>query len=287
MREACDRLIGWTMWEFDSLANMDAKNLSEIDYHFQTFDAILCYDEVTAEAMRPHCPDDLPLLVLQGGYDPEPWGAVERDWFSDRFGFAMCGVLSERKNPFAAIAAFKELKTEYPVEFEGAELHLKDTSGSLHPAIMETIPKLRIHYETWPMDVLKEFYRNQHVLLAPSHGEGKNLPALEFLSTGGTVIASNWGGHAQWLSDEYAYPVPVTLGQMPFHPDVHWANIDMEGLKAAMLSAYRNRDEAKKKGDIAARTIPAMCNWSTVVERLFTIANNLERREVTLIRGMP
>jgi glycogen synthase len=128
-----------------------------------------------------------------------------------------------------------------------------------------------VHYNVWPEDVLREFYAAQHVLLAPSRGEGKNMPALEFQSTGGAVIATNWGGHQQWLSPAYAYPLNYDLVPLsPRTPNCLNARASKDHLKALMLHTFRNRDEVARKARVASEAIPAMCSWDAVLRRLFT-----------------
>lgn len=261
-------IVGWTMWEYTSVSNMDRSARKTLRRRTRHLDLLLCYDEVSRAALEPRV--DCPVAVLQGGFDPALWKPQRRDWGSDRFGFCMVGALSPRKDPFVAIQAFQSLKDDPGVEFDGAELHLKTNVAGLHPAMAEHIPKMRVHYAVWPMDVLVKFYAANHVLLAPSRGEGKNVPALEFMSTGGTAIATNWGGHVQWMNPSYAYPLdyierPVDEG----HPDCLQARASVEHLRDLMLHTYRNRDEARAKGDLAASVIPEMCSWDAVVERLF------------------
>jgi glycosyltransferase involved in cell wall biosynthesis len=266
-RRAAKVAIGWTMWEYSSLENLKTKPSHR--KRFGLYDAIIAYDTVTAGALEPHLHGPK-LGVVQGGYWPQLWPYMERDWHSDRFGFAMHGQLHERKDPFVAIQAFTELKMEYPDEFEPAELHLHTNIPGLHPAMEQVIPKLRIHYDVWPQDILREFYRKQHVLLAPSRGEGKNMPALEFLSTGGTVIATDWGGHQQWLSPAYGYPLDYELRPVSgAHPTCLNARASKDHLKALMLHTFRNRDEAREKGLRGSEAIPALCGWHPVMERLF------------------
>jgi glycosyltransferase involved in cell wall biosynthesis len=181
----------------------------------------------------------------------------------------MTGMLSERKDPFVTIMAFKELKEEYPEEFEPAELHLKTMSPGLHSAMEQWVPKLRVHYASWPEDVLKQFYATQHVLCAPSRGEGKNMPALEFQSMGGAVIATNWGGHTGWLSDEYAYPLNYKLMPLDGNGKVSNARADKDHMKALMLHTFRNRSEVKHKADLASEIIPQMMSWDAKVAQLY------------------
>lgn len=258
--------IAWSMWEWSNFKNLRGR--STLKSRLAGFDAVLAYDPVTKGCFEDYYKGPIP--ILQGGYEPDEWKYDEtRDWFSDRWGFAMVGQLHERKDPFVAIQAFQELKNDPNVEFDGAELHLKTNAPGLHKAMEEVIPKLRIHYATWSNEVLRAFYGVQHVLLAPSRGEGKNLPALEMQSTGGTVIATNWGGHTQWLDSSMNYALDYVLADDPEYPGVYNARASVEHLKELMLHTYQNRAEPRDKGRLASQTIPKMCSWDAVVEKLF------------------
>lgn len=296
-RRAAKVTVAHTMWEYTSLDNL--KGRGTLRKRLTDYDVVLGYDSVTTGAFERYInPTKTGLGVLQGGFWPDDWPFVSRDWDSGRFGFCMVGALHERKDPFVAIQAHKELKEEYPEEYDGAELHLKTTQLGLHPAMEHWVPKLRVHYDTWPDDVLHEFYASQHVLLAPSRGEGKNMPALEMQATGGAVIATNWGGHTQWLSPAYAYPLDYTLKPVSAKtPNCLNARASKEHLKALMLHTYRNRDEVRAKAEKASKLIGQMCSWQTVIDRMFLRLNDLApggdrlldraRRQGELAKGHP
>jgi glycosyltransferase involved in cell wall biosynthesis len=253
--------IGWTMWEYTNLLN--AEGQEKFRKQYEHFDALVAYDEVTAGCLRDHY--DGPILVHQGGYEPEQWTAVDRDWEAEDFYFAMIGVLSPRKDPFVSIQAFVEAQAEDEEFAQHARLSLKTSVPGLHSKMQDVYPNLRIFYDVWPTSTVQKFYEAQHVLLCPSRGEGKNLPALEFMTTGGTVIATDWGGHQQWLSDEYAYPLDYRLAPVEGYPNTLNARADVQHLKALLLHTFRNRAEVKAKGDLAREAIPAKHNWDHVM----------------------
>lgn len=271
-REDTGLRVAWSMWEYSSFGNLRGR--SKLKKNLKDFDVVVGYDKVTVDCFEPYF--DGPILKVQGGYWPEDWPVAEgRDWHSDRFGFCMVGQLHMRKDPFVAIQAFQELKNDPSIEFEGAELHLKTQMPGLHSAMEKVIPKLRIHYAMWPNDILYKFYETQHVLLAPSRGEGKNMPALEMQSTGGAVIATNWGGHTEWLNPEYSYPLDYVLRPAEDGiPNTLNARASVEHMKELMLHCYRNRDEVRRKGELASQVISKMCSWDAVIERLLLRLGN-------------
>jgi len=266
--------VAWTMWEFLKLVpeyepqtNPDWKPLRK---RLENFDILFTYDEVSYQALDPHVPEGVVHSQLQGGYDPTFWERYERDWFSERFMFCMVGALNARKAPFDVIEAFRTLKMDYPDDVTGMRLGIKTNVPSLHPAMADWCPDLRIYCDTWPRETLRDFYHASHVLLAPSWGEGKNVPAMEMMTTGGAVAMSDFGGHRVWGSSEYSYPLGYTLAtHTPEYPANLSARVSKETLMETMLHMYRNRDEVKRKADLASRIIPQMCSWDAVVDNLF------------------
>jgi glycosyltransferase involved in cell wall biosynthesis len=266
------KTMAWTMWEFRSMGEQFDAPFGPEGYHkdlrerLATYDVLGVYDEVSREALMPYVSEDTEVIKLQGGYWSEAWRADPRDrnW-EGTFRFCMHGQLHQRKNPFAAIEAFNKLKKEHGDDFD-AELHLKTTIRVLHPSMEQAYPGVKIWYETWSEKQLKEFYQRCHCLLAPSWGEGKNLPALQAQSTGLPVIATNVGGHAEWMDDDWSYDANFDWGEHV--PGIQSARVDVGHLASQMWRVYTNREEARRKGALAARVIPPQLDWSKVVERL-------------------
>lgn len=253
----------WSMWEFTSLDNCAGR--SKLRRALAGYDLVVGYDGVSSGALRPYVRST--QATVQGGYWPQKWPARPRDWNAKTLQFCMVGALGLRKDPFLAVEAFAELRREHP-EVDIA-LNLKTVVPGLHSKMADAYPGLRVFYEVWPEEVLREFYYSQHVLLAPSRGEGKNLPALEMLSSGGTVIATNFGGHTGWLSSAVGYPLDFELQPLsPATPNCRWAKASKDHLKKMMLDVYNNRDQAARKAQTAAQLIPQMCAWPKAVDRL-------------------
>lgn len=257
--------IGWTMWEYSNLGNLPGR--SKLRKKLREFDAVVGYDDVTVDGFRSHFSG--PLIIQQGGFWPKDWPLMERDYFEENFYFCMLGVLSERKDPFVAIEAFIMAQREHPEFAKHARLSLKTNVPGLHSSMADVHEGLRIYYDNWPYETVLKFYESQHVLVAPSRGEGKNMPALEFMSTGGTVIATDWAGHTQWLDSSYAYPLDYELKPVsPEYPNTLNARASVQHLKELMIHTFENRAEVKRKADLAGQIIPRACSWDTVIENL-------------------
>jgi hypothetical protein len=275
--------VAWTMWEFAGGPGKNGKPVSGLVPHcgrrstlrkrLRWYDMVLGYDQVSLDALAPYIPATVHGGVLQGGFESGLWKKTERDWFGDRFGFIMHGALGSRKCPWTTIQAFNELKFEQP-GFDGATLALHTSApGTLFPELNGPLAnqKVRVFIEAFDKATLDDFYAAGHCLVAPSRGEGKNLPALEFMATGGVVAATNFGGHTQWLNADYAYPLDYTLS--PTFENKPWAahdaKVGVAHLKDVLWHIYTHRSEARQKAELAARTIPRMCDWQTVLEALF------------------
>jgi hypothetical protein len=261
--------LAWTMWEWNSLSNVDTVNSANCEHAFRVtdylresisrFDAVLAYDEVSQQALTPYHDN---IHILQGGVTPlQP---VKRDWLASPFRFLMCGVLSERKGPFKAVNAFKILRDAG--ELTDATLTLKSTYPSMHPAMEQWCPGLKIVNALWPTSRLHELFGVSHVMLAPSRGEGKNRPGIEFATSGGAFVGPRFGGHAQWMSSDYTWPVNFTLRD--FGAGAHGADVSVSHLAEIMLALYTDRHETKRRADTAARCLPAQVSWDSVLECL-------------------
>jgi glycosyltransferase involved in cell wall biosynthesis len=273
--------LAWSMWEWSSLDNIDEVSQSNCEHAFKArdhmekalsrFDGVLAYDEVSQQALAPY---HARVDILQGGCRALP--EVRRDWDAKPFRFLMLGALSSRKNPFAAVLAFKKLREAG--ELENAQLVLKTTIPGLHPSMEQWCPGLKIIGELWSVDQVHELYRQSHVLLAPSWGEGKNRPAIEFATSGGAVAATMIGGHAQWMSPEYTWPLRFNLEETS--PGALAAVVDSDHLAETMLALYTDRAETARRSAVAARVLPGVVSWERVLERLM-----LKLRDIAGPRG--
>lgn len=319
-RRATGLAVAWTMWEFspspgpsevlrwapDGKSKVPvilqpkpgalyplAKNRSSFTKRMKWYDLLLAYDPVSLSALEPLLPPHVARGILLGGYDSENWRPVTRDWFGDQFGFAMHGALNNRKQPFLVLQAHLELREEHADYAAQARLSFHTTTPPLFPELEGILNKdsdkrVRIFYDTWTDATLKEFYAANHCLVYPSQGEGKNVPCLEFMSTGGTVIHTRRGGPEMWLTGDTGFEVPYVLRPVVAqHPDgAYSARVELAELKAVMLEVFRNRGEARRRGELASRLIPQQLDWQVVAADMFRRIRDLCGRQGEILYNM-
>jgi glycosyltransferase involved in cell wall biosynthesis len=292
-REATRLAVAWTMWEMcpgpadpkSGMLHCEAIEDHTDEYgndhdglakRLQWFDAVLGYSNVTLQALDPYIPETVHRGVLQGGFEAGEWQYMERDWSDDGvFRFGMHGALNRRKEPFLLLQAFLELCDEHPEFKKDARLLFHTNVPGVFPEMNEIYEKsgigVRVYMAAWDKPTLEQYYQACHALVYPSHGEGKNLPALEHAATGGVELVTDWSGHQEWLNPDYAYPLACTVQPMtPGKPELaHWAVVEIAEVKRVMWHVFTHRAEARAKGELAARLIPQMCSWDAVVENLF------------------
>lgn len=266
-----DVTIGWTMWEATSLKGiMPEKDRRTLTKRIEDFDALVGYSDVDLQAFGPHFKKK-PIIIQQGGFDPTKWPVLEdRDWGDEKIRFIQHGVLGPRKDPFRLVKAFAQLSEENEAFAKGATLALHTTTPGLSSKMEEVYTNLRIFYDVWTTEEVRYFYESAHVLVSPARGEGKNLPALEFMSTGGAVIATDFAGHKQWLSPEYAYPLAYTMAPATDKPnsDAMNARADIQDLKRLLLHCFENRAEVQQKGELASQIVRQAHSWDHVLGKL-------------------
>jgi glycosyltransferase involved in cell wall biosynthesis len=273
--------VGWSMWEKSLLTRDDMRGagwthphnrkhwwskgpLVKEGRHKNWLDlmVVTCPDNVAAfQHLDPH----LPYAVVPNGIDPKLFPVMERERGGPMV-FASIGMLNGRKDPFATLAAWERAQQLNP-GFD-ARLVLKTSTTGLHPKIAERYRNVAVITDEWPRAAVVEFYRNVDVLVSSSRGEGNNKPAMEFMSTGGPVMATDWSGHRNWLHEAWGYPLSGELEPVADGSSVMDFRVNVEQMAGTFLHCWANPEEVRRKGELAAQYIRQDLSWARVAERL-------------------
>lgn len=266
--------VGYTMWErlpmvVDDFVNADwakYENRERVpqDVSFAGLAGLIVTCPMNVEALAPFA-DGVQTAVVPCGIEADRWPVLRRST-TDRMKFLYAGMLNGRKDPWVLLDAWDELKKERP-DFD-AQLHLHTLAPGLHPKIMERYPDVILTERPLPPEKVVDLYHGAHAYVCTSRGEGNNKPAMEFMAFGGTVLATDWSGHQNWLHPDATYPLPGKLEPAASAPEgVLEFRVDKEALKRQLLYCWSHREEVAKKGEIAASFIRSSHSWEHVAQR--------------------
>ena len=126
-------------------------------------------------------------------------------------------------------------------------------------------PRVTVTISRATPEELLPWYQGLDTLLGPSMSECKHLPPIEALSCGTPVILSDIPGHRTWATDDMVTYVPTK----PYHADIGYTGgaVSVQDLADAIWLHYSHPEEQRVKAALAARTLPAMLDWSKAIER--------------------
>ena len=265
MQERIKVKIGYTMWEQTRLT----KDLWVKGNPYDPFTELWVPCEMNIEPFKEFAPCKN-IHVMPLGINTKFFKYSKRT--SKRpFRFCMNGALGYRKGTFDVINAFREIRLRHP-EWN-IELHLKTSAKGMLPQMESWAPGLKIHNKMFWRDELLNFYHRMDCMVSPSRGEGFHQPPLEFLSTGGIVITTTWGGMESWYNDRWAYPVNYHLIEVGMKwpgtlPGSKWAEPHQDSIEAQMEYVYLNQSQAFAKAHTASQEIPSLHDWDIVAGRM-------------------
>lgn len=167
----------------------------------------------------------------------------------------------ERKNPLAAIEAFKRA---FPPD-SGPSLVVKSINHEFHPHAHERL--LLAAAEHPDVHLLDNYVsaRDKNAMIASAdcyvslhRAEGFGLTMAEAMCLGKPVIATRYGGNLDFMDDRNSWlvdcrMVPIGAGQKPYPAEGEWADPDLDQAAHHMRSIFADPAAARDRGARAAR----------------------------------
>ncbi|MEM7499346.1 MAG: glycosyltransferase [Pseudomonadota bacterium] len=280
-REDALHTIAFLLWELEAVPRAHRLCLDIVD-------EIWCPTRYVADIYRPHT-DAKVVTVGKGISLPTPqridrarFGLPERAFvFLVSFDFHSS---VERKNPLAAVRAFRRafdgawgdsavhlvIKTTPPVAD-----HWGDPNG-MWPRILaeaEADPRIVLVSEHLPFRVLLGLIESADCLVSPHRAEGFGYMPAYALSLGRPVIATDYSGTRDFVSDATGYPVPWTARAVApgesilAVEDAFWADVDVDALARAMRRLRDRPLEARSRAAAGQRLMAAEYSMAACAAR--------------------
>ncbi len=173
---------------------------------------------------------------------------------------------------------------------DNPETHLQEKIEAHAKALgfrIDRLPRFELLTDELPITDLPRLYKAMDCLVAPSRGEGWGRPQHEAMMMGLPVIATNWSGNTEFMTDDTALLVDFELveadnfeSSQSHYAGHRWAEPFEEHLRQQMRRVFDKPSEGRRIGQ-SART-HVLKHYSNeavaelVAERLQTIEQNLK-----------
>ncbi len=289
-----DRLnVGCFWWELPVIPKKWIESL-------QFFDVLLAGSQFICSTFESRLSNVFTLFFRHPFYLPEDIQASRSNFELPRncvvFG-TICEPSSdfERKNPFAAIQAFKRIAAECP----DAHLAVRINNASLadqHPALSrmrkECAGDSRIHLIERPLmynDVLS-LYASCDVFVALHRAEGLGFGLMETMTLGKPVIATGWSGNMTFMNHTNSclvnYKLVPVQGSVTAYDrrligkDALWAEPDIETAAAWMKRLVDDPNLRLRIGNKAANDMAVFQERAAQGQFIEELSNILSERDI-------
>lgn len=169
-----------------------------------------------------------------------------------------------RKNPLGLLSAFQRA---FPDPDERVGLVLKATGASHHGPETRAVlaeaarrdPRITVIDRTLPRDEVLSLIRGCDAYVSLHRSEGFGYGMAEAMALGRPVVATDYSGSADFLSEATGYPVPCRLvpvraGDYPHGEGQVWAEPDLDAAAASMRRVRQARAEREARA-VAGRLL--------------------------------
>ena len=271
LRRSARHTIGWWWWELASFP-------TKWHHHFKKFDELWVGSNFIRDALQPHTSKR--VITMGVPVEPEPIAAVNRASFGipeRRFiWLAMFDGASPlpRKNPYGTIEAYRRAFGPYfketvlvlkainvPPEQRERLLTMVQSVGGI--LLDQELPSAQVHGLQKLSDGSISLHRS----------EGFGLTIAEAMYWGKPVIATQYGGPTDYLTEQNSWPIsyyltPLSQPVGPYEASSLWAEPDLEEAAHRLRYVIAMPTEAAKRGTAASEYIRQQYHPATVAQRM-------------------
>lgn len=215
--------------------------------------------------------------------------------YKENFRFLSVGKWEERKG-------WPVLLKAYISEFDHSDdvtllirSTLDDKNQKQYETILESIatelgkdkkdfPSIHFLKDQLPYSKLPSLYKAVDAFVIATHGEGWGLPIVESMAMKLPVIATNWSGSTEFLTEQNSYPLPIESLVKSTTPGHNWAQPLHLALKTLMRYVYENRAESIETGKVAREDIVNHYSYDKIAEIVIEKINDLIKNKEEILR---
>ncbi len=238
--------------------------------------------------------DPARVRVIPNGVDTDVFAPQGARWLPEGcrgFVFLFVGGAIQRKGVDVLAAAYRRAFSRS----DEVTLVVKDLGSTTfyrHNSLVADLQRLaedatqpRLVVLTQEMDdpALAALYRAADALVLPYRGEGFGMPIAEAMACGKPVITTELGPSRDFCSDDTTYLIPATISPVPGDPPPFgelsepfaWFEPDVDALAERLRYVFEHRDEARRRGRLAAEKIRVSHSWPAITAMYLTRIRSL------------
>jgi len=123
-------------------------------------------------------------------------------------------------------------------------------------------------------------YRSIDCYITAGRGEGWDMPLMEAMACGLPTIATNWGAHQEFATNENSYLLDINgtipaIAKCPYYEGFNWADPDANHFSELLLTVFNNQQQAIEKGTLAAKDMAQNWTWKNTANRIIERLNQI------------
>lgn len=274
--------IGYTAWESSKLPSQWVNDINQLD-------EVWVPSEYNRQAFSGSGVD-IPIQVMSHTFNIDIFNKeVVTNGFSKPSGFVFYSVFQflNRKGPFQLLKAYlteftnKEdvcllLKTYL---FDPTNVNEKEKIKEIIQNVKEKLrldsyPNISFIASPLSRPQINALHRGCDCLVSSHCAEGFGVTIAESMMAGNPVIATDYSGSNDFLTEDTGYPVDYQLTpvfDMPwaaYRGDQVWADINVMDLRAKMRYVFENQSLARSKGLRGKEFIINNLSWQVVGNKM-------------------
>ncbi len=282
-REPNKRVIGYTVWETDSLPRHWPALLNMVDRLF-----VPC--RWNREVFR-RCGVTTPIDVVPHVCEKkEPTGdELPREREASPFVFYTIGHWTARKSIWNTIRCYLDTFTAHDrtllvIKTSNRDFTRRSFLGGLRSTRRAISKLLRDYRDPAKIQLIDDeisdesihaLHRKGNCYVSLCRSEGWGLGAFDAGGCGNPVIITGFGGQLDYLPPDLAFLVNYTLapvidhiGRKSYSKDQRWAEPDLKHASSLMRQVFEKSDEAKAKGTMLGKHIRDTFNRGNIIDKM-------------------